>query len=135
VNSNLTLIVVLVTVIHVVVLAIMIWIRVRRTPGDGLPVGATKITPCVLCGEPATDWSYDGLDPYEQRDSHTGKAWSADLAHYRPVCAAHGASASAGPVADAGNPAGRLSPRPGLAGADDVHQGLAGREPGQLCGH
>jgi hypothetical protein len=22
-------------------------------------------------------------------DSHTGKAWSADVAHYRPVCAAH----------------------------------------------
>jgi len=48
-----------------------------------------KITPCALCGEPATDWSYDGLDPNEQRDSRTGRAWSADMAHYRPVCAAH----------------------------------------------
>ena len=134
-NSNLTTIIILVTVIHVVVLAIMIWIRVRRTEGDGIPVANPKITPCALCGEPATDWSYDGLDPYEQRDSHTGKAWSADLAHYRPVCAAHGASPSPGPGADAGNPAGLRSPLPGLARADDVRQRLAGREPGQLCGH
>ena len=134
-NSNLTTIIILVTVIHVVVLAIMIWIRVRRTEGDGIPVANPKITPCALCGEPATDWSYDGLDPYEQRDSHTGKGWSADLAHYRPVCGAHGASPSAGPGADAGNPAGLPSPLPGLAGADDVRQRLAGREPGQLCGH
>jgi hypothetical protein len=135
VNNNLTMIVILVTVIHVVVLAIMIWIRVRRTPGDGLPAGDAKIAPCALCGEPATDWSYDGLDPYEQRDSHTGKAWSADLAHYRPVCAAHGAASSAAPEAGAGDPADRLSPQPGLSGADDVRQRLAGREPGQLCGH
>jgi hypothetical protein len=89
VDSNLTTIIILVTVIHVVVLVAMIWIRVRRTEGDGIPVGSSKITPCAVCGEPATDWSYDGLDPNEQRDSHTGKAWSADVAHYRPVCAAH----------------------------------------------
>ncbi|MDX6340954.1 MAG: hypothetical protein QOH87_1092, partial [Trebonia sp.] len=89
VNSNLTTIIILVTVIHVAVLAVMIWIRVRPTEGDGIPVRSLKIRACALCGEPATDWSYDGLDPNEQRDSHTGKAWSADLAHYRPVCAAH----------------------------------------------
>ena len=88
-NSNLTTIVILVTVIHVAVLAFMIWFRVRRTAGDGLPVESAKITPCALCGEPATGWSYDGLDPNEQRDPHTGKAWSPDLTHYRPVCAAH----------------------------------------------
>ena len=88
-SSNLTMIVVLVTVIHVAVLAVMIWIRVRRTEGDGIPVASPKITPCAQCGEPATDWSYDGLDPNEQYDSRTGKAWSADAAHYRPVCAAH----------------------------------------------
>jgi len=121
VNSNLTTIIILVTVIHVVVLAIMIWIRVRRTEGDGIPVANPKITPCALCGEPATDWSYDGLDPNEQRDSRTGKAWSADVAHYRPVCAAHSADLP--------------SPRPDLAGTDDVRQRLAGRESGQLCGH
>ena len=88
-NSNLTMITILVSVIHVAVLAVMIWIRVRRTEGDGIPVKAPKITPCAQCGGPATDWSYDGLDPHEQLDTHTGKAWSADVAHYRPVCAAH----------------------------------------------
>jgi hypothetical protein len=89
VDSNLTMVVTLVTVIHVAVLVIMIWIRVRPTEGDGIPVKNAKVRPCALCGEPATDWTYDGLDPNEQRDSHTGKAWSADIAHYRPVCAAH----------------------------------------------
>jgi len=90
VNSNLTMIVVLVSVIHVAVLALMVWIRVRRTEGDGIPAASSKAaTPCALCGEPATDWSYDGLDPDEQRDSHTGKLWSADIARYQPVCAAH----------------------------------------------
>jgi hypothetical protein len=89
VNGNLTLIIVLVSVIHVAVLVVMIWIRVRRTEGDGLPAGNSKATPCSLCGDPATDWSYDGLDPNEQRDPHTGRAWSANAAHYRPLCAAH----------------------------------------------
>jgi rubredoxin len=91
VNNNLTLIVILVTVIHVAVLAIMIWIRVRRTEGDGITVASPKVNPCAVCGEPATDWVYDGLDPDERHDPHTGKAWSADMTHYRPVCAAHGA--------------------------------------------
>jgi hypothetical protein len=89
-NENLTVITILVSVIHVAVLAIMIWIRVRRTEGDGLPAPeVTKVTPCAVCGAAATDWSYDGLDPNEQRDTHSGKAWSADLTHYRPVCPAH----------------------------------------------
>ena len=88
-DSNLTTIVILVTVIHVAVLAVMIWIRVRRTEGDGLPAGNPKITPCALCGEPAIGWSYDGLDPNEQRNPETGKVWSPDITHYRPVCAAH----------------------------------------------
>jgi hypothetical protein len=91
VNSNLTMITILVSAIHLAVLALMIWIRVRRTEGDGIEIKRQKITPCAWCGEPATDWSYDGLDPDEQRDSRTGKAWSADMAHYRPVCAAHAA--------------------------------------------
>jgi hypothetical protein len=89
VSSNLTLIVVLTSVIHVAALAVMIWIRVRRTEGDGLPIESPKIRPCALCGEPATGWTYDGLDPNEQRDPRTGRTWSADMAHYRPVCAAH----------------------------------------------
>jgi hypothetical protein len=89
VRDSLTAIIVLGTLLHVIVLAVMIWIRVRRTEGDGIEVPAPKISPCAVCGEPATDWGYDGLDPNEQRDSRTGKAWSADMAHYRPVCAAH----------------------------------------------
>jgi hypothetical protein len=95
VSSNLTLIVALVTVIHVAVLVIMVWIRVRRTEGDGLPVPGPKITPCAMCGEPSTSWTYDGLDPDEQHDPRTGKAWSADTSHYRPLCAAHAARAGA----------------------------------------
>jgi hypothetical protein len=90
VDSNLTAIVVLGTLLHVAVLAVMIWIRgVRRTEGDGAKDERAKITPCAVCGEPATAWSYDGLDPNEQIDPHTGRAWSADMAHYRPVCADH----------------------------------------------
>lgn len=88
-SSNLTLIVVLVSVFHVAVMILMIWIRVRRTEGDGIPTPAAKSTPCAVCGEAATDWSYDGLDPNEQFDSRTGRAWSANAAHYRPLCAAH----------------------------------------------
>jgi hypothetical protein len=89
VNSNLTTIVILVSVIHVAVLVLMIWIRVRRTPGDGITVPAPKITHCTVCGEPAINWSYDGLDPDEQRDPHSGRVWSAHADHYQPVCAAH----------------------------------------------
>ncbi|MCW2929289.1 MAG: hypothetical protein JWM19_251 [Actinomycetia bacterium] len=88
-SSNLTLIVVLTSVIHVAALVVMIWIRVRRTEGDGIPVRSAKIRPCALCGEPATGWAYDGLDLNERRDPRTGKAWSTDMTHYRPVCAAH----------------------------------------------
>jgi len=112
VSSNLTLIVTLVTVIHVAVLVVMIWIRVRRTEGDGLPVPRARITPCAVCGEPATDWTYDGLDPNEQHDPRTGRAWSGDLAHYRPVCAAHQASRLPVGVAELG-----VLGRDGLPGA------------------
>jgi hypothetical protein len=89
VASNLTTIVILVTLIHVAALAVMIWIRVRRSEADDTPRESAKITPCAVCGGLATDWGYDGLDPNEQRDPCTGRAWSADMAHYRPVCAAH----------------------------------------------
>jgi hypothetical protein len=89
VSSNLALIVILTSVIHLAALVFMIWLRVRRTEGDGIPVRDAEIRPCALCGDPATDWSYDGLDPNEQLDPRTGKAWSADMAHYQPVCAAH----------------------------------------------
>ena len=89
-SSNLTTLLILVSVIHVAVFAVMIWIRVRRSEADWPTTGeGTKITPCAVCGEPATDLGYDGLDPNEQRDPHTGRAWSADIARYRPVCVAH----------------------------------------------
>ena len=40
-SSNLALIVVLTSVIHVAALVVMIWIRVRRTEGDGIPVASS----------------------------------------------------------------------------------------------
>jgi hypothetical protein len=87
--SSLTAIVILVTVIHVVVLAVMIWIRVRRDEADGGKRARAKRTPCAVCGEPATHWSYDGLDPNEQHDRYSGNSYSIDMAHYQPLCAAH----------------------------------------------
>ena len=88
-SSNLTLIVVLTSVIHVAALVVMVWIRVRRTESERPPVRTPKITPCAVCGEPSAGLSYDGLDPNEQYDPHTGEAWSPDMTHYRPVCEAH----------------------------------------------
>jgi hypothetical protein len=89
VNTSLTTVVILVTVIHVAAFGVMVWIRVRRSEADTLARESPKIAPCAVCGEPATGWGYDGLDPNEQRDPHTGRAWSADMARYRPVCTAH----------------------------------------------
>jgi hypothetical protein len=89
VNSSLTTVTILVTLIHVAALAVMIWIRVRRSEADGPTGESAKITPCAVCGEPAIGLGYDGLDPNEGRDPRTDRAWSADMARYRPVCAAH----------------------------------------------
>ena len=89
-SRSLTTLIVLVTLIHVAAFVVMIVIRVRRNEVDGTPGGGALITPCALCGEPATHRSYDGLDPNEQRDPHTGRSYSTDLARYQPVCAAHG---------------------------------------------
>jgi hypothetical protein len=94
-STNDTLVITLVTAIHVAALIVMIWIRVRRTPGDGLPRGSVKIEPCAVCGQPSTDWAYDGLDPDEQHDPASGRTWSADMTHYQPVCPAHQPSKSA----------------------------------------
>ena len=88
-GSTLGTIIILGTLLHVAVFGVMFWIRVRRWEDDGVTGESPKITPCALCGEPATHRSYDGLDPNEQRDSRTGRAWSAEVAHYRPLCAAH----------------------------------------------
>lgn len=88
-SSSLTAVVILVTLLHVGAFGAMIWIRVRRSEADGTPGESANITPCAVCGEPATHRSYDGLDPNQQFDPHTGRYWSTDMAHYPPLCAAH----------------------------------------------
>jgi hypothetical protein len=89
VSSSLTALVVLVTLLHVAAFVVMIVIRVRRNEVDGTKGGSALITPCAVCGEPATHRGYDGLDPNEQRDPYTGRAYSTDMARYQPLCAAH----------------------------------------------
>jgi hypothetical protein len=88
-SSSLTTLIVLVTVIHVAAFVVMIVIRVRRNEVDGTAGTSAPITPCAMCGEPATHRGYDGLDPNERRDPHTGRSYSTDLTHYQPLCAAH----------------------------------------------
>jgi hypothetical protein len=88
-SNNLTVIVILVSVIHLTVFAVMVWIRIRPCEADGVQMKNATITPCAVCGEPSTHRSYDGLDPNEQYDPDTGRYWSSDTAHYPPVCAAH----------------------------------------------
>ena len=88
-SSSLTTLIVLVTLIHVAAFVVMIVIRVRRNEVDGTAGGSAPITPCAMCGEPATHRSYDGLDPNERRDPHTGRSYSTDMTHYQPLCPAH----------------------------------------------
>ena len=88
-STSLAAVVILVTLLHVGAFAVMIWIRVRRSEADGAAAESANIAPCAVCGEPATHRSYDGLDPDQQYDPHTGRYWSADMAHYPPLCAAH----------------------------------------------
>jgi hypothetical protein len=89
VSSSLTTLIILVTVIHVAAFVVMVMIRVRRNEADGTTGESAKITPCAVCSQPATHLGYDGLDPNEQRDPHTGRSYSIDMAHYQPLCAAH----------------------------------------------
>jgi len=89
VGSSLTTIVILVSVIHVAAFAVMIWIRIQRDEADQAPGKSVNIALCAVCGEPATYRGYDGLDPNERHDPHTGRAWSDDVTHYQPLCAAH----------------------------------------------
>jgi hypothetical protein len=84
-----TTLIVLITLIHVAAFAVMIVIRVRRNEVEGTTGVRRLITPCAVCGEPATRRTYDGLDPNERRDPHTGRSYSTDMAHYQPLCAAH----------------------------------------------
>jgi hypothetical protein len=95
-SGSLTLLIVLVTLIHVAAFVVMIVIRVRRNEVDGTKGDAARMTPCTVCGEPATHRRYDGLDPDERRDPHTGRTYSANMAHYQPRCAAHDYVGSSG---------------------------------------
>ena len=87
--SSLTTLIVLITLIHLAAFVVMIVIRVRRNEVEGTVGNSALIAACAVCGEPATHRGYDGLDPAEQRDPHTGRSYSTNLAHYRPLCAAH----------------------------------------------
>jgi len=89
VSSSLTTLIILITVIHVAAFVVMVMIRVWRNEADGSTGESAKITPCAVCSQPANHGSYDGLDPNERRDPHTGRSYSNDMTHYQPLCAAH----------------------------------------------
>jgi hypothetical protein len=89
VSGSLTILIVLVTLIHVAAFVVMIVIRVRRNEVDGTTGRSELITPCAVCGEPATHRNYDGLDPNERRDPYTGRSYSTNMTHYQPLCPVH----------------------------------------------
>jgi hypothetical protein len=69
---------ILVSLLHVAALGVMILIQVWRSEADQPTTRESgKVTACAACGEPAAGRGYDGLDPNEQRDPYTGRAWSA----------------------------------------------------------
>jgi hypothetical protein len=88
-SGGLTILIVLITLIHVAAFVVMVVIRVRRNEVEGTAGNSALIMPCAICGEPATHRSYDGRDPNELRDPHTGRVYSTDLGHYQPLCASH----------------------------------------------
>jgi hypothetical protein len=89
VRSSLTTLVVLVTVIHVAAFAVWAAIRLWPDKARGRAGQGAAIRPCAVCREPATHLAYDGRDPDERRDPHTGRAYSTNMAYYLPLCAAH----------------------------------------------
>lgn len=89
-STSLAVLIILVTLIHVAAFAVMIVLRVRRNEVEGTAGDSAMIMPCSVCGEPATRRKYDGLDPNERRDPHTGRSYSTDMTFYQPLCAAHG---------------------------------------------
>jgi hypothetical protein len=89
VNSSLTTLIVLVTLLHVGVFVIMVMIRLRGGEASGTTGGSPAIRACAVCSEPATHLGYDGLDPDERHDPYTGRSYSTDMTHYQPVCATH----------------------------------------------
>jgi hypothetical protein len=88
VSSSLILIIAL-SVLHVAVFSLMLWIRFRRDEANGAGRETAKIRLCAVCSEPATYLGYDGLDPHEQHHPDTGRPYSVNAAHYQPLCAAH----------------------------------------------
>ena len=88
-TGSLTTLIVLVTLLHVAAFAVMIMIRLRREDADRATDETAMIRPCAVCSAPATHLGYDGLDPDERRDPHTGRPYSTDMARYQPLCAAH----------------------------------------------
>ena len=42
--------------------------------------------PCITCGQPAAQWSYDGTDPSELTDPKTGWLYSIWPEFYAPRC-------------------------------------------------
>jgi hypothetical protein len=83
------MLIILVSLIHLAAFVVMIVIRVRRNEVEGTSGDSARMTPCAMCGEPATHRRYDGLDPNEQRDPYTGRSYSTNMAHYQPLCTAH----------------------------------------------
>jgi hypothetical protein len=88
-RSSLTTLVVLVTVIHVAAFAVWAAIRLWPDKPRNAATPAAAVRHCAVCRQPATHLAYDGLDPDERRDPHTGRAYSTSMAHYQPLCAAH----------------------------------------------
>jgi hypothetical protein len=88
-SGSLTTLIILVTLLHVAAFAVMIMIRLRRDDRDRATGEAVSVQPCAVCSAPSTHLGYDGLDPDERRDPHTGRSYSTDITHYQPVCAAH----------------------------------------------
>lgn len=50
--------------------------------------GSASTHPCIDCGLPASDWSYDGRDPQELRGGRGRCRYSLNPAHYDPRCRA-----------------------------------------------
>jgi hypothetical protein len=89
-----TALVVVVTLIHVAAFVVVILIRVWPDRPSATAGKSMTVKPCAVCREPATHLGYDGLDPGERRDPHTGRAYSMDMANYQRLCAAHGSARS-----------------------------------------
>lgn len=48
--------------------------------------GSASLHLCWNCGGQAQDWAYDHADPDELTCQKTGRLYSGDVEHYRPLC-------------------------------------------------